>query len=105
MIATTIQPQLPTNTAWLFPEYDFATMDLKTHQGVIIERVLERGSWEQLQWLFATYGETNVAQWVCNHGFRLLSKRSFSLWCLILDVKQYEAPEWAIVAKQLPSSW
>ncbi|MFQ5435386.1 MAG: hypothetical protein ACE5FD_10965, partial [Anaerolineae bacterium] len=85
--------------------YDFSAMDRQTHRGVIIERVLERGSWEQARWLFATYGETAVAQWVQKHGFRLLSKRSFALWRLALDIEQYEAPDWAIAAKQLPEAW
>jgi len=95
------QINIPADMAWLFPEYAFATMDIQTHRGVIIERVLERGSWEQLRWLFATYGETAVAEWVSKHGFRLLSKRSFALWRLVLSVEDYYAPDWAIAAKQL----
>ena len=35
---------LPADAAWLFPEYDFDTMDLECHKSVIIERVLERGT-------------------------------------------------------------
>ena len=92
---------LPADAAWLFPEYDFETMDPDHHRGVIIERTLERGSWEQLRWLFATYGEDEVAAWVRRHGFRLLSKRSFALWRLVLDVTESEAPEWAFEAKAM----
>ena len=44
---TPVGVRLPADTAWLFPEYDFEQMDLKHHQGVIIERFLERGTWEQ----------------------------------------------------------
>ncbi len=96
---------MPANMGWLFPEYAFATMDVQTHQGVLIERVLERGSWEQLRWLFATYGEATVADWVRKHGFRLLSKRSFALWRLVLNVETYVAPDWAKAARRLPESW
>ena len=91
--------RLPADAAWLFPEYDFDTMDAESHKSVIIERVLERGTWEQLRWLFVTYGEASVAEWVRRHGFRLLSRRSFALWRLALGVSDYVAPEWAIVAK------
>jgi len=98
------QPQannsLPTDTAWLFPEYEFETMNLESHAGVIIERILERGTWAQLCWLFAHYGERYVADWVRKHGFRLLSKRSFALWRLALGVVDYVAPAWALQAKQ-----
>ena len=78
--------RLPADADWLFPEYDFESINLRDHRGVIIERVLERGSWEQARWLFATYGEASVAEWVRAHGYRLLSKRSFALWRLALGV-------------------
>jgi hypothetical protein len=94
-------PPLPAGIAWLFPEYDFEAMSLKRHKAVIIERVLERGTWKQLRWLFVTYGEDDVAEWVRRHGFRLLSKRSFALWRLALGVTDYVAPEWAVEAKRM----
>ena len=92
--------QLPADAAWLFPEYDFESMSLEEHRGVIIERVLERGTWEQVRWLFATYGEDAVAEWVRRHGFRLLSRRSFALWRLVLGVADYVAPDWAVEARK-----
>jgi hypothetical protein len=92
---------LPPDSAWLFPEYDFEAMDLERHSGVIIERVLERGTWEQTRWLFATYGEARVAAWVRQHGFRLLSGRSFALWRLALGITDYVAPAWAVEARRM----
>ena len=92
--------QLPVDSAWLFPEYDFEAISLRDHRGVIIERVLERGSWGQLRWLFTTFGEKLVAEWVKEHGFRLLSKRSFALWRLTLGITDYKAPQWAVEAKE-----
>jgi len=92
--------QLPADAKWLFPEYDFEVMEVQRYSGVIIERILERGDWKQLRWLFATYGEHRVAEWVRKHGFRLLSKRSFALWRLVLRITTFDAPEWAIAAKQ-----
>jgi hypothetical protein len=91
---------LPVDTAWLFPDYDFRSMDPKAHKGVIIERILDQGSWEQARWLFAAYGEKEIAEWVRRHGFRLLSKRSFALWRLVLEIKDFVAPEWALEAKK-----
>ena len=93
--------ELPADTAWLFPEYRFAQMGPETHASVVIERILEKGSWSQLRWLFAVYGEPWVAAWVARHGFRLLSPRSFALWRLVLGVEKYHAPEWAQEAREL----
>lgn len=95
------EDRLPADAAWLFPEYDAPSITLEHHRGVIIERMLERGTWEQLRWLFATYGEDEVAAWVQQHGFRLLTKRSFALWRLALDVTHYTAPAWAVEAKAM----
>jgi hypothetical protein len=92
---------LPADAGWLFPEYEFESMTLESHQGVIIERILERGSWEQARWLFAALGEGTVADWVRRHGFRLLTKRSFALWRLALGVGDFKAPEWAVRAKAM----
>lgn len=97
--------ELPLELEWMFPEYEFAIMDIDTHRGVIIERVLERGDWDQTRWLFATYGEAEIRQWVQRYGFRLLSRRSFTLWRLVLDIEEFNAPDWAIVAKQATYSW
>ena len=94
-------PELPATSAWLFPEYDFAAIDPETYADVIIERILERGTWDELRWLFARYGEPRVREWVRSHGFRLLSKRSFALWRLALDVRDYVAPDWAREAKEM----
>lgn len=99
------RPEFAPDMAWLFPEYDFGKMTLDGHRGVIIERVLERGSWAQVRWLFATYGEADVATWIRKHGFRLLTKRSFAMWRVALDIEDFEAPDWAIEAKQFPEAW
>ena len=94
-------PELPVTTAWLFPEYDFAAIEPEAYADVIIERILERGTWDELRWLFARYGELRVREWVRGHGFRLLSKRSFALWRLALDVPDYVAPDWARETKEM----
>jgi len=93
---TVAASQLPAATAWLFLEYDFASMDLEDYRGMIIERLLERGTWEQLRWLCSAHGEGHMAEWVRRHGLRLLSKRSFALWRLALGIRQSEAPAWAV---------
>ncbi len=92
---------LPITSKWLFPEYDFSLMDPATYESVIIERILDRGSWAEVNWLYAYYGESRLATWVSEHGFRLLSPRSFALWRLILRVEKYVAPDWAQKARNL----
>jgi hypothetical protein len=96
----TEQINLAADMEWLFPEYAFEDIDPQTYQGVIIERVLERGTWKQVRWLFSVYGEEQVANWVRRHGFRLLSKRSFAFWRLVLNITEINTPDWAIQARE-----
>jgi hypothetical protein len=76
-------------------------VDVERHKSVIIERILEKGTWPQTRWLFATYGREEVAAWVRKHGLRLLSGRSFALWRLVLEIEEYVAPDWAREAKRM----
>ena len=78
---------LPESTAWLFPEYEFGKMDDEGFANVIVERILERGTWDELRWLFARYGQRRIATWLRQHGFRRLSPRSFEYWLGVFVVK------------------
>src|SRR6266480_2584712 len=94
--------QLPKTSEWLFPEYDFDRMNPEEYGGVVIERILERGTWGEVNWLFDYYREDKLAAWVREHGFRLLSSRSFALWRLVLNLKDFVAPEWAVKERSRP---
>lgn len=93
------QSTLPESTAWLFPEYNFADIDVQKHRYVIMERILERGDWSQVNWLFDQYDEGSVRNWVRRWGFRALSRRSFALWKLVLGIRGFDAPAWTIEAQ------
>lgn len=85
---------LPQSSAWLFPEYDFARMKPDKYSGVIMERILNRGSWAEIRWLLDTYGKREIAKWVQAHGYRRLDKRAFNYWRNMLGIKRYTVPPW-----------
>ncbi len=85
---------LPKTSAWLFPEYDFAQMNPHEYAGVVIERVLDRGSADEAQWLFEKYGKRRVTRWVRQHGYRLLNWQSFQHWRSTLGIQRYKVPPW-----------
>lgn len=85
---------LPASSEWLFPEYDFARMTAEEYAGVIIERILDRGSWAEIRWLVDTYGQRGIAKWVRAHGYRRLDARAFNYWRNMLGIKRYTVPPW-----------
>lgn len=85
---------LPQSSEWLFPEYDFEAMNVTDYAGVVIERILERGSWAEIRWLLDSYGKPRIAAWVSRHGYRLLDPRAFHYWRWMLGVAEYRVPPW-----------
>ncbi len=85
--------ELPTSLARLFQEYDFETMDVNLHANVIMERVLEYGTWDELHWLFHHSGLTPIIEYLQQYGHRRLSKLAFNYWRKLLQIENYrEAP-------------
>lgn len=86
--------RLPKTSKWLFPEYDFTAMTPEEYAGVVIERILDRGSWAEIRWLLDHYGKRDVAKWVRRHGYRRLDRRAFAYWRWMLGIKRYTVPPW-----------
>lgn len=92
---TSLAPNgLPADSAWLFPEYDFATMTPRRFANVVIERVLERGSVIQVRWLIQYYGTRTITAWVRRYGYRRLSHKVFEYWRWVFGIKRYHRPPW-----------
>jgi hypothetical protein len=63
-----------------FQEYDPSQLDLEKDVDLIIQRVLEFGTWEEARWLFATYGSARIRLFLRDRGERLLSPVAFHYW-------------------------
>lgn len=85
---------LPQSSQWLFPEYDFARMRADKYSGVIMERIINRGSWAEIRWMLDTYSKREIAKWIRAYGYRRLDRRAFAYWCMMLGIKRYKVPPW-----------
>jgi len=85
---------LPADSQWLFPEYDFGSMNTEQFASVIIERILERGSMAQTRWLLSYYGTRRTAAWVRRYGYRRLSRKVFEYWRWVFGIKRFHRPPW-----------
>ena len=57
-----------------FQEYDVRTLDLDRDANLIIQRTLEYGTWDEVRWLFGTYGGSRIRTFVQERVERLLSR-------------------------------
>jgi hypothetical protein len=77
---------IPITTAPFFQEYTFSTLDADVHAALVIERILAYGDRDEVHWLFEYYGKPRLRDWIQKDGLRLLPKRRYHLWCILLGI-------------------
>ncbi|MBI4549091.1 MAG: hypothetical protein HY707_13995 [Ignavibacteriae bacterium] len=70
----------------LFWDVDPKTIDVKHHARYIIERILDFGSDDEIQWVWKTYNRSLIRKVVTTS--RVLHHQTRSLWLLLTDPKQ-----------------
>ncbi|MEW5767870.1 MAG: hypothetical protein AB1797_09645 [bacterium] len=85
MERTTIPPGLRP----YFQEYDPRTLDIDGDANLIIQRTLEYGTWDEVRWLFVTYGGPRIRTFIHDRGERLLCRVSFNYWHKLLGVRHW----------------
>jgi hypothetical protein len=83
-------PGIPTGLAPFFQEYDLRQLDLDRDANLIMERVLEHGTWDELRWLFAVYGKAQICRFVQEHGERWLAPVTFCYWRKLLGIRRWQ---------------
>ena len=72
-----------------FQEYDVHALDIDHDANLIIQRTLEYGTWDEVRWLFRTYGGLRICTFVQERGERLLSRVTFNYWRKLLGVHEW----------------
>ncbi len=72
-----------------FQEYDLEQLDLTRDANLVIQRVLEFGTWDEIRWLFQQYGAKRIRLFVCKHGERWLKPVSFNYWRKLLRIRRW----------------
>ena len=86
-------PPIPSSIARFLQEYRLENVTIESHANVLIERTLEMGNWDDLRWLFQTYGVSRIADYLRTFGHRGLSPKTFNYWRKLVGVKEYrQAP-------------
>ena len=75
--------EIPDDVTRLFWEVDPASVDLERHRDYVMERVMNRGTWEAMQWLRRTYSPAVIADFLDRKGVRLVAPRERAYWALV----------------------
>jgi hypothetical protein len=74
---------------------DYSKLNLRKDKNIIIPRVLDFGTINELRWLFRTYPKTTIKNFLKTRGFRSLSARAFNFYCHLFGIRNYNRPKFA----------
>jgi len=78
----------------LFWEYDPEAIDIVEHAGLIMDRIMERGSWASMLWLQRTYSKDQIVSFLEKRGNRILSSRELNYWALMGGIPSEKRQKW-----------
>lgn len=105
---------LPQAIQPLFHRYHADHLDTERHALIIIPTVLQWGNWDQIQWLFQTYGWDRIQDWMTHEtlGQGLLSPAVEWFWTGVLLGEPRHAQSWTagnglrtVPPESLPDWW
>jgi squalene cyclase len=73
-----------------FQEYDLAGLKLRRDANLIIQRILEYGTWEDIRWLCRAYSRRRVQKFLRDHGERWLRPVTFNYWRKLLRIRHWK---------------
>lgn len=98
--------KLPPAILDLMWEYDRAALIASEEvPDVVLERVMTRGSWDDMRWLLASEERTRLAAYLERRGSRVLPPRALRFWCLAAGVGEPRATDWVRRARDREASW
>jgi len=71
----------------------------------IIERVMQRGCWEDMRWLLRTFDRSRLRSFLKNRGRRVLAPREIRFWARICGVPDNDQEVWVREARVREWTW
>ena len=90
MQRTLLSPKIPAGLKPYFQEYDTAQLDFTRDANLIIQRVLEFGTWDEIRWLFETYRSKRIRLFLREHGERWLKPVTFNYWRKLMRIRKWK---------------
>ena len=89
----------------VFWEYDPGSIDVFKHADLIIGRIMERGTWASMLWLWETYSEKKLVSFLEKRGRRVLPPRELNYWAFMSGVSPEKIKIWVKESREKPHVW
>lgn len=77
---------IPFSIAPFFQEYDITKLTPEKDAYTIIERVLQFGNRAEIKWLFETYSDEKIKEWVKRWSNDRLPEPHRTFWRIVLEI-------------------
>ena len=74
-------------------------------EDAVIERVMQRGSWNQMRWLLRTIERPRLRLFLERRGHRRLAPRELGFWALVSGVPAETRDDWVHLARAREQEW
>ena len=98
--------ELPRSVRNLLWEYDVeAVQHRRKLEQMVFERVMARGSWEDMCWLLRTYGRDRLRAFLEQKGWRKLPPRELRFWSWACGAPDEVIRTWVDRARERERAW
>lgn len=89
----------------LFWDYRVGQMDVRKHADAIMDRIMERGTWDAMCWLRKVYDSDQIVSYLKRRGKRVLPPREMNYWALVSGVPKDQRAAWMEEARKPLNVW
>lgn len=79
---------IPVSLKPFFQEYDITRLTPEKDAHTIIERILQFGNRAEIKWMFNTYSNQTIIDWVKYFGKDKLPQPHLNFWETVLEISQ-----------------
>ena len=98
--------EIPATVRSLLWEYSLGeTISGDKWHSTIIERVMQRGCWDDMLWLLRTFDRGRLRVYLEHRGRRALAPRELRFWARICGVADEEQDTWVHEARERERAW
>lgn len=91
---------LPESIRQLLWEYDLdADASGESWRDAAVEKVMQRGTWEQMLWLVRSFDRSTLVEFLERRGRRVLSPRPLRFWATMMHIPAETTEEWIAGAR------